>query len=224
MKKFTCIIICLLLLQTCKSDKSETITASEEIAELTIAEKIANRYGYENWDTIETIKFTFNVDKDSSHFERSWEWYPKTNDVVLKSSTDTLRYNRSKIDSSFINADKAFINDKYWLLTPFNLVWDSGTTISNPEKGIAPLSKKTLNKITLTYSNEGGYTPGDAYDFYYNNDYIIEEWIFRKGNSKEPSMMTTWENNQDINGILVTTSYKKTEDNWELSISDLEIE
>ncbi len=224
MKKVILLICLALSLQTCKSDKSESTLETKEIVELTIAEKIANRYGFENWNTVETIKFTFNVDKDSSHFERSWEWSPKTNDVVLKSNNDTLRYNRSKIDSTFINADKAFINDKYWLLTPFNLVWDSGTTISDPEKDTAPLSKKELNKITLTYNNEGGYTPGDAYDFYYNDDYIIEEWIFRKGNAKEPSMMTTWENNQDINGILVTSSYKKTADNWELSFSDIEIE
>ena len=224
MKKVILLICLALSLQTCKSDKSESTLETKEIVELTIAEKIANRYGFEIWNTVETIKFTFNVDKDSSHFERSWEWSPKTNDVVLKSNNDTLRYNRSKIDSTFINADKAFINDKYWLLTPFNLVWDSGTTISDPEKDTAPLSKKELNKITLTYNNEGGYTPGDAYDFYYNDDYIIEEWIFRKGNAKEPSMMTTWENNQDINGILVTSRYKKTADNWELSFSDIEIE
>jgi len=224
MKKIVTLIGLALILQACKSDQSESTTEPKDAVELTVAEKIANRYGIENWNEVETIKFTFNVNKDSSHFERSWEWYPKTNDVVLKSSTDTLRYNRSNIDSTFINADKAFINDKYWLLTPFNLVWDSGTTISNPEKETTPLSKKLLNKITLTYNNEGGYTPGDAYDFYYNNDYIIEEWVYRKGNSPTPSMMTTWENNKAFNGILVPMSYKKTEDNWELVFTNVSIE
>ena len=221
MKNILALIVCGLLLSTCKSDKTET--QPEEIIELSVAEKIANRYGIEKWDTIETVKFTFNVDRDSSHFERSWEWYPKTNEVVLKSERDTLQYNRSKIDSTFINADKAFINDKYWLLTPFNLVWDSGTTISESVKETAPLSKKSLNKITLTYSNEGGYTPGDAYDFYYNDDFIIEEWIFRKENAVEPSMITTWENNQEINSILIPMSYKKTSENWELYLTDVEI-
>jgi hypothetical protein len=224
MKRIVTLIGLALIVQACKSDKSESLKESSDVVELTVANKIANRYGFENWSDVETIKFTFNVNKDSSHFERSWEWNPKTNDVVLKSSTDTLRYNRSKIDSTFIYADKAFINDKYWLLTPFNLVWDSGTTLSNPEKETAPLSKKLLNKITLTYNNEGGYTPGDAYDFYYNDDYIIEEWVYRKGNSEAPSMMTTWENNKDLNGILIPMSYKKTEDNWELVFTNVSIE
>jgi hypothetical protein len=220
MKNILALILFGLLLSTCKSDKTET--QPEEIIELSVAEKIANRYGIEKWDTIETVKFTFNVDRDSSHFERSWEWYPKTNEVVLKSERDTLQYNRSKIDSTFMNADKAFINDKYWLLTPFNLVWDTGTTISESIKETAPLSKKTLNKMTLTYPNEGGYTPGDAYDFYYNNDFIIEEWIFRKGNAIEPSMITTWENNQEFNGVLVPMSYKKPSENWELYLTNVE--
>lgn len=221
MKNILALIVFSVLLSACKSDKTELPT--EEVVELSIAEKIANRYGIENWNAIETVKFTFNVDKDSSHFERSWEWYPKTNDVVLKSSNDTLRYNRSEIDSLFINADKAFINDKYWLLTAFNLVWDSGTTISEPIKENAPLSNKELNKITLTYPKEGGYTPGDAYDFYYNDNLIIEEWVYRKANTPEPSMMTTWENNQEFNGILVPMSYKKTSDNWGLSLTNVEI-
>ena len=109
-----------------------------------------------------SIAFTFNVDKDSSHFERTWNWHPKTNDVILISGNDTILYNRKHIDSISTNADKAFINDKYWLLAPFQLIWDQGTSISEAIKEEAPISKNILNKITLTYSSEGGYTPGDA--------------------------------------------------------------
>lgn len=211
------------LVLACKSDKKEPEAKKKE-TKLSTADRIAIRYGIENWKDVETVAFTFNVNRDSTHFKRSWEWYPKTHDVVLKTENDTLKYNRNTIDSTFINADKAFINDKYWLLTPFNLVWDSGTTISDTIKEKAPLSSKELNKLTLTYSNEGGYTPGDAYDFYYNDDYLIEEWVYRKANAPKPSMMTTWENNQDFNGILVPMSYKKTSDHWELYFTDVKIE
>lgn len=222
MKKIIALAVISIIIIACKSDKEQT--QPEKIVELSVAEKIANRYGLENWNDVNTIKFTFNVDRDSSHFERSWEWSPKTNDVVLTSNTNTTKFNRAELDSTNINADKAFINDKYWLLTPFNLVWDSGTTISEPTKESASLSNKELNKITLTYPNQGGYTPGDAYDFYYNDDYIIEEWVYRKGNAQAPSMMTTWENNQNFNGIIIPMSYKKTSDNWELYFTDVVIE
>lgn len=223
MKHFLLIFSLLAFMISCKSDKENSKTKTPEEPKLTSAEKIANAYGMKNWDAVTNIQFTFNVDKDSSHFERKWIWSPKSNDVVMIFNTDTIRYNRNKIDSTDINADKAFINDKYWLLAPFNLIWDAGTTISDPEKEAAPISLKALNKITLTYSNEGGYTPGDAYDFYYNDDYIIEEWVFRKGNSETPTMMSTWENNQDFKGVLISLSHKKTADNWELYFSNVSI-
>ena len=48
-----------------------------------------------------------------------------------------------------------------------------------------------MQKLTIVYGDEGGYTPGDAYDFYFGDDHIIKEWVFRKGNATEPSTMTT---------------------------------
>ena len=90
-----------------------------------------------------------------------------------------------------IKLDQRFINDKYWLLVPFQLVWDAGTTISNPIKEAAPISQLEMQKITLTYSKKGGYTPGDAYDIYYGNDFLIKEWVFRGGNNKKQYIITS---------------------------------
>lgn len=208
---------------SCKSDKSEQKTSEIETKPLTIAKKIANAHGYSNWQKVSKIDFTFNVDRDSSHFQRSWQWEPKTNNVVMISKGDTLSYNRAQIDSTNLNADKAFINDKYWLLAPFNLVWDEGTTISEPVKEEAPISKNELNKITLTYTNDGGYTPGDAYDFYYGNDFIIKEWVYRKDNAQEPSLITTWENYQDFNGLKIAKEHKKQEGNWNLNFTNVKV-
>lgn len=221
MKNLSFIIGILFLFSACKSDKKETTLEPETI--LTPAEKIAHAYGFENWDKVKEIAFTFNVDKDSTHFERSWIWQPQANLVTQISNNDTIQYNRTKLDSTTTNTDKAFINDKYWLLAPFNLVWDEGTSISNPIEEMSPISKKSLNKITLTYSTEGGYTPGDAYDLYYNNNYIIEEWAYRKGNAKVPTIITTWENNKVFNNITISLNHKKADDNWELFFTNVSI-
>lgn len=223
MKHYFLILSVLILMCSCKSDKSNSEVQIIDVVELSPAEKIANAYGIENWKNVTSIQYTFNVTKDSSHFKRAWQWYPKTNDVVLISNSDTIRYNRTKIDSTVINADKAFINDKYWLLAPFNLIWDEGTTISNPVIENAPISKKALNKITLTYSNIGGYTPGDAYDFYYNDSYLIEEWVFRKANAPSASMITTWENHTLFNGITLALDHNKVEDDWKLFFTNVSI-
>lgn len=191
----------------------------EPAMEMTIVQKIANAHGFENWKKVKKIEFTFNTDRGS----RSWSWEPKTQNVVLINKEDTLSYNRSKMDSISLGADRAFINDKYWFLAPFQLVWDKGTAISEPVKEMAPISKTEMNKITLTYPNEGGYTPGDAYDFYFGDDFIIKEWIYRKGNSEEPSMMTTWEEYQDFNGIKISTMHQNVEEDWKLYFTGIKV-
>lgn len=59
-----------------------------------LEEKITNTYGFDNWKTIsQIVVVTFNVDQDSSYFERLWNWNPKTNDNILISGNDTIRYN-----------------------------------------------------------------------------------------------------------------------------------
>jgi hypothetical protein len=126
----------------------------------------------------------------------------------MTTAKDTVRFNRNALDSISKQYDAAFINDKFWLLAPYNLVWDEGTKISEKENQIAPMSKDTLNMLTLTYGDEGGYTPGDAYDFYYGKDFMLKEWVFRKGNAPEASMTTTWEDYEDFNGIKIAKMHK----------------
>ena len=219
MKNFIYIAFIGLLFISCKQ-KPETKQPEKEIS---IAEKIANAHGFENWKQVSEIQFTFNVDEDSSHFERSWIWKPKANEVIALSKKDTINYNRSVIDSILTKTDSGFINDKYWLLVPFQLVWDESITISEGIKEEAPISKTQLNRITITYPNEGGYTPGDAYDIYYDDDFLIKQWIFRKANQKEPSVITTFENYQDFNGIKIALDHKKAKGNWNLNFTNVKI-
>jgi hypothetical protein len=216
-------LICSLLFFGCKSEKSET-PAIEETKELTIAEKIANAHGYENWKNVSEVKFTFKVDKDTIKGKgRSWVWQPKKDNVTMITGETTVNYNRTKMDSTHISADRGFINDKYWLLVPFQLIWDSDATISESKKAESPIGKQQLNMITILYGSEGGYTPGDAYDIFYDDNYMIKEWIFRKGNSEKPSMATTFENYKNYNGIKIATDHKMEGDNWNLNFADVSI-
>jgi hypothetical protein len=220
MKKFIYLFFIILTISSCKQDKKTIIKEKP----LTIAEKIANAHGFQNWKKVSRIDFTFNVDKNSNHFERIWTWKPKTNNVIFSTGGDSIVvYNRNKIDSTKIKLDQGFINDKFWLLIPFQLVWDKGTIISEPEKTEAPISKKLLNKITLRYSSKGGYTPGDAYDLFYDDNYIIREWIYRKGNSKEPSLINSFENYKDFNGIKIALEHKKLNGNWNLNFTNVKV-
>lgn len=221
MTRFIILTLVLVLSASCKNEPKKEVVTHEK--ELTIAQKIAYAYGFENWKHVSQVNFTFNVDRDSTHFERSWIWHPETNEVTMVSKTDSITYNRKHVDSLSLKADQGFINDKYWLLAPFQLVWDKGTTLSEVTKENAPISKTSMNKITLTYPNDGGYTPGDAYDFYFGDDYLIREWVYRKQNQKEPSLITTWENYRDFNGIKLALTHVRSEGNWTLFFTDVKV-
>lgn len=213
------LIISLLTLASCKSENKQEQTTSEK--PLTLAENIANAHGFKNWNKVSEIQFTFNIDNNDKHYQRSWKWNPKTNAVTMLTQKDTITYYTTKIDSTNIKTDQRFINDKYWALFPFQLVWDTTATLSEPIKAEAPISKAPLNKVTLTYTNTGGYTPGDAYDIFYNDNYIIKEWVFREGNTTEASITNTFENYKDFNGIKIALDHKKADSDWNLNFSDI---
>ncbi|WP_405576272.1 hypothetical protein [Winogradskyella sp. Asnod2-B02-A] len=222
MKPLYLSLICLVLVFSCKSDKEKT-KVLEEQNEVSIAKKIANAHGFNNWQNVSEINFTFNVDQNNIHFERSWSWNTRTDAVWSAIEKDTTNYSRKKLDSLTISLDKKFVNDKFWLLVPFQLAWDTSATISKPKKAESPISKEPLDMITITYPNEGGYTPGDAYDIYFDESFLIREWVFRKGNSKEPSLTTTFENYKDYKGIKIATTHKKADGEWNLNFTNVSI-
>ena len=219
-------ILCLafaLAVTACKTKKESPKT--ERNPQQTILEKIANAHGYQNWKNVAQLSFTFNVDRDSMHFERSWSWKPKQNAVTAMTTKDTLVYHRTTMDSTAFKTNAGFINDRYWLLSPFNLIWDqSNFEYVHEEGAIAPISQEARQKLTIVYGNEGGYTPGDAYDFYFGDDYLIQEWVFRKANQEAPSMTTTWENYIEKNGIKFAIDHKKEGENFNLYFSDIIVE
>jgi len=224
MRRFFQLSLCsLLFLSACntKTPKPDPVAKPEP----TILEKIAIAHGYENWKTVKKIAFTWNIDRESSHYERSWIWKTKINEVTHISSNDTLTYNRNAMDSIAYKTNAGFTNDRYWLLAPFNLIWDKANfEYEHTKVAKAPISGETMQMLTIVYGNEGGYTPGDAYDFYFGDDYLVREWVFRKENQEEPSMTTTWENYKDINGLHLAIDHKKSEGNFNLYFDGIEIE
>jgi len=206
-----------------ENNNREVILDPDANLVISTAETIALKSGYLQWPEVNEINFTFNVDRGEQHYERSWKWLPKTQNVTMMTEKDTVTYNRSQIDSISIKTDAAFINDKYWLLAPLNLAWDEGTTFSEKENVIAPISKDTLNILTVVYSNEGGYTPGDAYDFYFGKDFEVKEWVYRKANDSVPSMINTWEDYETFKGIKIAKVHKDSTGNFKLYFSNISV-
>lgn len=223
---FTLLLLSILLIAACKQgtsdEKAEDATSP---ATKSLLEKLADVHGFEHWKDLNRIEFTFNVDRDTVHYERSWIWDVRINRVTMISAGDSLSFLRSEVDSTTARADASFVNDKYWFLAPYQWVWDrENFTHTFGSSAIAPISGDTMQRLTIVYGQEGGYTPGDAYDFYLGKDSVLREWVFRKGNQPEPSLATTWEGYQDHNGLSLSTIHKNNQSSYKLYFTGIAVE
>ena len=223
MKTMYYLCIAALLLTSCKQEETQTLEDRYADAHPE-ALAIAKQNGLAQWDAVTQIDFTFNVDRNGNTVsKRGWSWKPKTGDVTMIQNNKKVTYNQNAIDSTAIKSDQAFINDKFWLLIPLQLVWDEGTQIIVQDSAVAPISQQATKKLTILYGDKGGYTPGDAYDIFYTNNYQIKEWVFRKSNSTTPSLMNTFENYQTVEGIPIATEHKDADNTFNLYFTNITI-
>jgi hypothetical protein len=183
------------------------VVDTEEAKKLEFIEQLGNEYGIDKFDKSNTWHYTFNVEKGDVEVARNWTWHPATGEVRLIEKGDTAKFNHFNVAEDMKKIDHKFINDKYWLFFPFQLVWDSGYTFELMEIANSPISKIKLKKLTIAYNNKDGYTPGDAYDLYINEKMEIREWTFRKGGQTAPSLTTTWEGYKSIDGMKLATDH-----------------
>ena len=99
-----------------------------------IVEKLAKTYGLDSFGQIEAIRYTFNVQSPGRDLSRSWIWEPKTDQVTYEGKDKSgkpvkVTYLRSQLGSQSAEVkddiDPGFLNDNYWLILPFHIVWDT---------------------------------------------------------------------------------------------------
>jgi hypothetical protein len=178
--------------------------------EKTLPMQVAQAYGIENFDKLNSIAYTWNVQVGPDVRTRDWKWNIKDRTVYYADSDTSYTYSLDLPKEKMPKADAGFINDKYWLMYPFQLAWDSGYTYDVEEEANAPISGDKSTKLTIVYNDEDGYTPGDAYDLYLDSNKMIKEWVFRKGNGDEGRPFT-WEAEKDFNGVTFATEHKNAD-------------
>lgn len=186
--------------------------------------KVAAAYGFDHFDEISAIHYTWTVRVDTVTVRsRSWIWKPFSGEVTYSGPDTTLSYSQQGKDSTLNNIDSRFVNDKYWLLFPFQLAWDTGYDYEVSDGQSAPISGDPTTKLTVVYNHEDGYTPGDAYDLYLDDKHQIKEWVFRRGNDPTGRAMT-WENVKDYQGIKIALDHRDDKGNLVLWFSDVKVE
>ncbi|NUP90450.1 MAG: hypothetical protein HUU25_11625 [Candidatus Sumerlaeia bacterium] len=190
------------------------------------AQALAGRCGLAAWSQVDEIRYTFNVQSSRGETHRSWVWEPRTGRVTLTSpdATEEITYNHGGPPMSegdpLRETDHRFINDKYWLLFPLHLAWDSGVTVTDDGPQPAPFGLGTLPSLTAHYGGEGGYTPGDSYQLHLGEDGLPVAWTFRSGGEGEGRPMT-WDGWSRLGPLLLSLDHTNPESGTRLWFTDV---
>ena len=183
-----------------------------------ISEQIARTYGLDSFNQIEAIRYTFNG-QGPLELSRTWVWEPKTGQVSYEGKDKAgkavkLTYMRSQVSSQDAivkdEIDPDFINDQYWLLFPFHLVWDSSAKVEDTGMHKLPLGKGSATRVVVTYPSEGGYTPGDIWELFVGSDNRIQEWAYHHGGSAKPTGVWSWRDYKKTGPLLVSLDHPGT--------------
>lgn len=197
-----------------------------------IAERMAKAYGLDSFGQVEAVRYTFNLNIPAAKLKLSqtWEWEPKSGQVTYDDKgkdgkVEKVTYKRSQLsnqpDAVKNTVDPAFINDQYWLVFPFHVIWDSSADVRDMGMHKLPLGKGSAELLVVKYPAEGGgYTPGDTWDLYLGKDCRVEQMVYHRGGPKKPSLVTvTWTGYKKAGPLLVSTEHHGTADGTPLSLS-----
>jgi hypothetical protein len=186
-----------------------------------IVEKVAQTYGLGSFGQIEAIRYTFNVQAPGLDLSRSWMWEPKTDQVTYEGKDKSgkpvkVTYLRSQLGSQPAEVkddiDPGFLNDNYWLILPFHIVWDTDAAVEDAGMQKLPLGSGSAEMVAVKYPSEGGYSQGDTWDLYLGSDGRIEEMAYRAGGPAKHVVITTWADYKKAGPLLVSLDHRGTRD------------
>ena len=196
-----------------------------------LKERIIRAYGVDRFEGIEALRYTFNIQMGENRVRREWTWEPRGGCVTFRgkgpgSSTPIeYAYTHGAIDTADTSitayVDKRFVNDNYWLLFPFHMIWDSNTVITTGSQFPAP--EQSRNGRLLVQYSAGGYTPGDSYELFPAADGRLAWWVFRKGGKQEQGSAMTWEKHVRLGPITVCVEHYNPDRTFHLWFSDLAV-
>jgi hypothetical protein len=187
-----------------------------------IVEKLAKTYGLDSFGQIDAIRYTFNLEFPGVSLSRSWTWEPKSGQVTYEGKDKSgkpveVTYLRSQLSSQPSdvkeNVDPGFVNDNYWVMFPFHVYWDTSATVTDQDMQKLPLGKGSAEKVVVKYPSDVGYTPGDTWELYVGKDSRVQEFVYRRGGPKKPSVViATWAGYKKAGPLLISTEHRGTAD------------
>ena len=187
---------------------------------MTVRQHIAESYGLRYFGEVEKIQYTFNVKIGEKQISRFWIWEPHLDRVTFKEMDyqEAVTYNRSEMVGTESNKlkkiDAWFINDNYWLLFPYRVAWDTNAKIEDIGRQGLPMGDGQARCVVVTYPATGGYTPGDVYDLYLDDQYRLTQWVYRQGGSEKPTRISTWEDHRKVGPLTISLNHQGEDQNF----------
>lgn len=158
-----------------------------------VVDEMFNAHGLDQLGEVELIAFTFVVGSGDKETRRAWTWNPQTADVTMTTNDkdgepEVVAYNRKdeKPGREAVSADRKFINDSFWLMPALHARWaGDSATITDEGQTDLPIGEGKGRKVVLDYHDEGGYTPGDTYVLYLDDELRVTQWSFHRKGAKE---------------------------------------
>jgi hypothetical protein len=194
-----------------------------------IAVQLAKTYGLDSFAQVEGIRYTWNGELFGLHLSHIWEWHPKTGTVSYQGKDKegkpiNVTYQRSQLSSESAmvkdEIEPSFVNDNYWLLFPLHAYWDSSANVEDKGMQKLPLGEGSADQVVVQYPVEvGGYTPGDTWTLFVGPDHRVQEFVYHRGGSKKPTVVTaTWADYKMAGPLLISTDHRGTADDSPLRI------
>jgi hypothetical protein len=189
-----------------------------------IADQIAKTYGLDSFGQIEAIRYTFSLDVPALKLKlsRTWTWEPKADRVTYEGKDKAgnpvkVTYVRSQLSSQPDNVkneiDPGFINDQYWLVFPFHVVWDTAASVEDKGMQKLPVGKGSARQVVVKYPSNVGYTPGDTWELYVGADNRVQQMVFHHGGSVKPNLVVaSWAGYKKAGPLLISTDHRGTAD------------
>lgn len=194
-------------------------------------DRLADAYGLKDFDQVEELRYTFNVQLPDRVVSRAWSWEPKRDRVTFRGAADqggTVSYDRSRLAGQagepVAKVDPWFVNDNYWLLFPLRLAWDGSATVADDENPAPlPIGAGRARRVIVRYPPNEGYTPGDVYELFIGASGRIEQWIYRKGGDPQPTRITTWEDYRRVGPLTLSLDRRGTDGRFRVWFTDVAV-
>lgn len=197
------------------------------------ANRIAAAYAVDAFAQIDALRFTFNLQLENKHVQRSWIWQPGRDEVTYTGLDPngeplTLTFRRAQASGQLAGSlqqtvDSWFINDQYWLLFPFHLAWDADLRFEQRTAQPLPLGGGSADVLVVSFPPTGGYTPGDVYELFLDDRLRIAQWIYRKGGADNPTRIARWEDHRRVGPLLLALQRRGPDARFHIWFSDVSV-